>query len=516
MKLASKLCLKEGWTHYQYTFDSTHTGLQRIYFLWRNDNSGGTNPPAAIDNVCLSTEDMQPPMLQVAPTDISALITWNTADTLTPASYTVEYALLTDSVMAVVTVYDTMFNITNLQPLTDYLVRVRANYADGQSGLWRMREFQTQHQLAHIPYYCDFEDSAEVNSWQYVSYGSVNQWVVDTAATQSEGHSLYVSNDGGLTNAYTFNSPSTLWAYRDINIDPEQNPYQITFDFRGIGEIYNNTVYDYAKVFIGPVATPNVGSNNVVIPEGAVQIDTILYQRDQWTTYSDTFNVTTNVVRLYILWRNDGSLGNNPAGAFDNICIVPFGCNPPAAIAIDSVSYTEMSFSITDILATHHEWAITLLADGDTLDESLVLTLQDTMSHTFTELDSGTVYTLYVRTRCDEEDFSDWITLTFCTLIDTSIVDTTQIIDSVSVALYLLEHAISIFPNPATHHLDVRAESDINISFIEIYDIYGRLVLRSEAIEDPKRVHVSKLSSGTYLMRINTDKGAVTKKFVKR
>jgi len=516
LKLASKLCLKDGWTHYQYTFDSTHTGLQRIYFLWRNDNSGGTNPPAAIDNVCLSTEDMQPPMMQVVPTDISALVTWNMADTLTPASYTVEYAMLTDSVMAVVTVNDTMCNITNLQPVTDYLVRVRANYADGQSGLWQMREFQTQHQLAHIPYYCDFEDPVEVNSWQYVSYGSVNQWVVDTAATQSEGHSLYVSNDGGLTNAYTFNSPSTLWAYRDFHIDPEQNPYQITFDFRGIGEIYNNTVYDYAKVFIGPVATPNVGSNYVVILDGAVQIDTILYQRDQWTTYSDTFNATTSVVRLYILWRNDGSLGNNPAGAFDNICIVPFGCNPPAAIAIDSVSYTEMSFSITDILAFHHEWDITLLAEGDTLDESLVLTLQDTMSHTFTELDSGTVYTLYVRTRCDEEDFSDWITLTFCTLIDTSIVDTTQIIDSVSVAHYLLEHAISIFPNPATHHLDVRAESDINISFIEIYDIYGRLVLRSEAIEDPKRVHVSKLSSGTYLMRINTDKGAVTKKFVKR
>ena len=514
LKLATKLCLKDDWTHYQYTFDSTHAGLQRIFFLWHNDNSGGTNPPASIDNVCLSTVDMQPPMMQVVPTDISALVTWNTADTLTPASYTVEYAMLTDSVMAVVTVYDTTYNITNLQPVTDYLVRVRANYADGQSGLWRMREFQTQHQMAQIPYYCDFEDSAEVNNWRYVSYGSVNQWVVDTAATQGEGHSLYVSNDGGLTNAYTFNSPSTLWAYRDFHIDPEQSPYQIIFDFRGMGEIYYNTVYDYAKVFIGPVATPNVASNNVVIPEGAVQIDTILYQRDEWTTYSDTFNVTTSVVRLYILWRNDGSFGNNPAGAFDNIVIIPKGCTPPVALTVDSVSSTEVSFHITDPMSDHHDWDVAIVAENDTLDESQAIILHDTLSYTFTQLDSGSVYTIYVRTRCSDDEFSEWISSTFSTLPgDTS---SHQDDDSVSVAHYQLEHAIILYPNPSTHYVDVLADNGIAISYIEVYDVYGRLLDRTDVMENPKRVFVSKLSSGVYLMQIVTDQGTVTKRFIKR
>ena len=512
LKLGSKVCLKEGWTHYQYTFDSTHAGAQRIFFLWRNDNSGGTNPPASIDNVCLSTMNLQLPMnLQANSTDNSAVITWDMADTVTPTSYTVAYAMLTDSIMTAVTVYDTTCNITNLQPSTDYVVRVRANYANGQAGLWRMGQFRTKHQLAQIPYYCDFENLIEANSWQYASNGSVNQWVIDTAATQGVGHALYVSNDGGLTNAYTVNATTTTWAYRDFNIDPEQGPYRISFDFRGMGEIYNHTVYDYAKVFIGPVATPDVSSYNFVAPGGAVQIDTILYQRDEWTSYCDTFSVSTNLVRLYILWRNDEVYGNNPAAAFDNIIILPLGCNPPAALTVDSVSETEMGFHITDYLPEHHDWDVALVAEAATLDESQAITLHDTLSYTFTQLDSGTGYTLYARTRCGDNDFSDWITATFSTLADT-----TQPGDSVSVANYLLEQSVSLYPNPTSQYVDVLSKDGITILNVEVYDMYGKLLLRSEVTENPKRVNVSELASGVYLMRVVTDRGRVTKRFVRR
>lgn len=520
LKLGSKLCLKEGWTHYQYTFDSTRTGSQRIYFLWHNDYSGGTNPPASIDNVCLSTVNLQPlTNLYAQPTDVSALITWNMADTIIPASYTVEYAMKTGSNMTSVVVYDTMCNIAGLQPNTDYFVRVRANYANGENGLWRMGAFKTEHQLAHIPYYCDFENPNETDSWQFASNGSVNLWVFDTAATEGVGHSLYISNDGGVTNAYTVNSATTAWAYRDFNIDPEQGPYQIRFDFRGVGEIYANTVYDYAKVFIGPMVTPNVGSSySVVIPDGAVQIDTILYQRAEWTSYCDTFNVTTNPIRLYILWRNDNLYGNNPAAAFDNIVIVPLGCNPPAALTVDSVSKTEVEFHLTDYLPEHHDWDVALVAETDTLDESQAIILHDTLSYTFTQLDSGTVYTLYARTRCGDNDFSDWITVMFTTLMDTVPVDTTsnQDDDSVSVAQFQLDKAIIVYPNPTRNYVDVSLGEDVNISFIEIYDVFGRRLWYAEVRENRKRIDLSGWSSGMYLMRITTNQGAVTKRFVIR
>ena len=517
VKLGSKLCMEEDWVHYQYTFDSTHTGLQRIYFLWHNDYVSGTNPPASIDNVCLSTVNLQPPTnLQVLPTDVSALLTWGIADTMVPASYTVSYSMMTDSLLSTVTVNDMMCNLIGLQPSTDYFVRVCANYANGESGLWRMGQFRTRPQLAHVPYYCDFEDSLEVDSWQFVSNGSVNQWVVDTAATSGQGHSLYVSNDCGATNAYTFNAATTTWAYRDFYIDPEQGPYQIHFDFRGVGEIYANTVYDYAKVFIGPIVEPNVSSSySVVIPEGAVQIDTILYQRDEWTTYNDTFDVATNPVRLYILWRNDGSYGTNPAAAFDNISIVSLAdCAPPIALTVDSVSKTEVAFHITDPFIDHHDWDVVVVSEEDTLDESQAVILHDTLSYTFTQLDSGTVYTLYVRTRCSDDNVSEWISLAFTTLPG----DTTshQDDDSVSVAQYQLDKVIKVYPNPTTNYVDVSANEDVNIFLIDIYDVYGRRLWYAEVQGNRKRIDLTGWSSGMYLMRFDTNRGIVTKRFVIR
>ena len=47
--------VQSTWQHVQYTLASaTYSGqIKRLYFLWHNDGSVGTQPPAAIDNVCI-------------------------------------------------------------------------------------------------------------------------------------------------------------------------------------------------------------------------------------------------------------------------------------------------------------------------------------------------------------------------------------------------------------------------------------------------------------------------------
>lgn len=60
------------------------------------------------------------------------------------------------------------------------------------------------------------------------------------------------------------------------------------------------------------------------------------------------------------------------------------------------------------------------------------------------------------------------------------------------------------------------SKNELTILYIEIYDTYGKFLLRSKGTENPKRVNVSELTSGVYLMRVITDHGAVTKPFIKR
>lgn len=515
--LAQKIALKADWTHYTFSIDSTHSGLQRIYFLWHNDNSGGSNPPAAIDNICLSHEAM--PLLgviHVSPYDTSAHLQWGPGDTLQPISYTLAYAALaSDSLMTEITLQDTVFDLADLVPNTDYLCKVRANYADGGHSLWLMSQFRTLEYYARVPYYCDFENDTENEKWQLMRYGNVNQWVIDTAAANGGERSLYISDDGGATNEYAINSNTKAWAFRDIYLDPAQSPYLLYFDFRGVGELWYTQPYDYAKVFIGPAVTPDVSSYSAALPAGLTQLDTTLLLQTTWGTHTIILDsILTGYKRLYFLWSSDNVYGENPAAAFDNIYIVPFGCNPPAAIVIDSVSKTEMSFHITDYFTEHHNWDVALVAENDTLDESQAIILHDTLSYTFTQLYSGSVYTIYVRTRCSDNDFSDWISTVFVTPADT-----TQPVnpdDTVGVVHYLSERMIVLYPNPADQYVEVRADDDVTILYVEVYDLLGNRILQTAPQENPARVRVSDLVSGLYLLRITTEQGVVTKRFVRR
>lgn len=70
---------------------------------------------------------------------------------------------------------------------------------------------------------------------------------------------------------------------------------------------------------------------------------------------------------------------------------------------------------------------------------------------------------------------------------------------------------IVLYPNPAIQYVDVRVDGDMVVKGIEIYDMYGKLVRVSETVH----VNVSDFADGIYLVRVTTDKGMVTKRFVK-
>lgn len=73
---------------------------------------------------------------------------------------------------------------------------------------------------------------------------------------------------------------------------------------------------------------------------------------------------------------------------------------------------------------------------------------------------------------------------------------------------------ISVYPNPVKSVVSFSNSSDAIISTIEIVDLNGKSVKKVSA-DSSNQINVSNLSSGTYLMNINSDKGTATKKIIK-
>ena len=75
------------------------------------------------------------------------------------------------------------------------------------------------------------------------------------------------------------------------------------------------------------------------------------------------------------------------------------------------------------------------------------------------------------------------------------------------------DSAFTMYPNPAKEVLNLQAKSGITIQSIEIYNIVGQVVL---ALPNAgKTIDVSSLESGSYFIKINTDNGSTSTKFIK-
>lgn len=72
--------------------------------------------------------------------------------------------------------------------------------------------------------------------------------------------------------------------------------------------------------------------------------------------------------------------------------------------------------------------------------------------------------------------------------------------------------AVSIYPNPATEVLNLNVDSKINSA--DIYDLAGKLV-KSASVADNK-VNVKDLQNGTYVLKVNTEAGSTSHKFIKK
>ena len=72
------------------------------------------------------------------------------------------------------------------------------------------------------------------------------------------------------------------------------------------------------------------------------------------------------------------------------------------------------------------------------------------------------------------------------------------------------------YPNPTGNVLNICSKKQPNISDISVYNILGQLVLASANFNQSETLDVSSLKPGSYVIRVNSDKGTSTAKFLKK
>jgi hypothetical protein len=110
-----------------------------------------------------------------------------------------------------------------------------------------------------------------------------------------------------------------------------------------------------------------------------------------------------------------------------------------------------------------------------------------------------------VQANCGDGNLSDW---------SGSLVVTTK---SVGIENWL-SSSVTLYPNPAKEYIDIRVDGDVNVTMMEVYDVYGKLINTVGVCDTPvqTRINVSNLANGMYFVRVTTEAGVVTKSFVKK
>ena len=115
------------------------------------------------------------------------------------------------------------------------------------------------------------------------------------------------------------------------------------------------------------------------------------------------------------------------------------------------------------------------------------------------------VWDFAVRADCGDSTWSAWSNII------------TVALPYVGIEEQLLK-AIRLYPNPTTSHVNIRADGDVSVKRLEVYDVYGKVVRTVVGANNDSfpqtQIDVSDLSPGMYFVRVSTDLGPITKPFV--
>lgn len=312
---------------------------------------------------------------------------------------------------------NTNLNITattagvNFSPATNYEYYVRANCNNGTYSIWSGPfAFSTTQVPVALPYIENFDGTT--HGFSIVNGNQANKWYVGNATAKSPANSLYISNDNGLTNAYTITSASIVHAYRDVIIPPAVGQLSVSFDLKVNGQ--SNA--DFVRAWLVPTTfVPTAGTAITTANSGGIQVGGNLQLTPDWTLQNlvvEAAALSNSTRRLVFEWTNNTAVGTQTPGAIDNLAVKVISCSSPTTLTLASATPNSATFNWVAPGGTtpseyEYYYSTTTTAPTETTVAQGSVSAPAT-SATIPSLSSSQTYYVWVRSSCGASGKSFW------------------------------------------------------------------------------------------------------------
>lgn len=439
------LVQSSDWQTVTGTFTLATPGTYKLVFAWSNDASGGSNPPAAIDNVQLIRNSCPAPInlvvTDVTTTDVT--IEWQTmgeetswevfdgnnsylanSNTYTLTGLTPDHNY-TIRVRAICDVDDTSMAISTTTRTLQSCIRPVSIVVDSVLGdtVWVSWTDTTSATLFDVVYGpAGFDpDTAYLN----VETGITTTNFMLTGLTMGQRYDFYVRTDCGGEQSSWVGPASAVPSYQYVMAASGSDTLHVCgytiFDDGGESGNYssscNSTLVVYPNditntvVLSGTLNTENC-CDHLYIYDGVGTTGTLLYQGEGTTTFS---NITSEEGVVTIHFTSDGSL---QYGGFEiTVACEPLpDCPHPSQLSVGNIGTQTAEVSWVE-LGSATSWILQYdtvdFVPGNSANANALLVT--TNPYTLTGLDSGMIYYVYMASYCDP-DTSTFIGTSFPTL----------------------------------------------------------------------------------------------------
>lgn len=90
----------------------------------------------------------------------------------------------------------------------------------------------------------------------------------------------------------------------------------------------------------------------------------------------------------------------------------------------------------------------------------------------------------------------------------------TEVVDNLSTTTYDLSESLKVYPNPTREQVYLTTTQNIEIEKVTVYNLQGKSLLNFD--KDLETLNVEDLSTGIYLMKIETNRGVINKRLIKK
>ncbi|MBP6429173.1 MAG: choice-of-anchor J domain-containing protein, partial [Bacteroidales bacterium] len=389
--------------------------VKKLVFIWWNDGSTGTNPPAAVDNIQIV------PMTCATPSNLvvslvdqtSATISWTENGTST--SWLIEYSFNGINWTSELASTNTDFVLSNLNPSSTYQVRVYSLCSSIDTSSFVSNVFQTEcGVISQFPWNEGFDEafvgtsasnslSASPRCWSNFNGGYTSttyQWKRGTTASNIYAGAGYAYMDG------YYSTSSATYTNNDWLITPVlqlTGNERLNFWIKKEGETYFPDLAIYVlDMNNGDVNATDSISNFTLLANIPNNTISTTYQQQEVDLSSLNGQYRLAFVRLqpsqYDLYIDEVKVSSLP------------NCRRVSDVALSNVSHEEATITWTPGQTTDAAWNIYLTQGSSTI--TIPVTQIPT---TITNLLPNTDYSFVVKTDCGTEESDPTIPISFTT-----------------------------------------------------------------------------------------------------